>query len=293
MADFLQQVVSGLATGSIYASLALALVLIHRSTQVINFAQGEMATFTTYIAWTLVDRGASYWLAFALTLVAAFVGGVALERVIIRPVERASILTIVMVTIGLLVALNGAMGWIWSPELKSFPSPFPNRGVDVGGVTISLQDVGVLGVTVVVVALLYVFFRYTKLGLAMRAAAVAPDASRLAGVRVSWMLALGWGLAAVLGAVSGMMVAPSVFLEPNMMQVVIIYAFAAAVLGGINSPVGAIVGGLAIGVTINLIGTYADFLGPELNLPVALLILLAVLLVRPSGLFDRVVVQRV
>ncbi|MBA2474870.1 MAG: branched-chain amino acid ABC transporter permease [Actinobacteria bacterium] len=293
MTEFFQQIVSGLASGGVYASLALALVLIHRSTQVINFAQGEMATFATYIAWTLIDRGMSYWPAFVLTLLVAFVGGVAVERVVIRPVERAPVLTVVMVTIGLLVLVNGAMAWLWSPEVKSFPSPFPSRAIDVGGVAISLQDLGILGMTLVTLTLLYLFFRFTKVGLALRAAAVNPESSRLAGVRVSWMLALGWGLAAMLGAVSGMMIAPTSFLEPNMMQVIIIYAFAAAVLGGINSPVGAVVGGLLLGVALNLIGAYAEFLGPELRLPVALAILLAVLLVRPAGLFERAVVKRV
>jgi branched-chain amino acid transport system permease protein len=291
--EFLQQVVSGLASGGIYASLALALVLIYRATDVINFAQGEMATFTTYIAWTLIDRGVPYWPAFVLTLVIAFIGGIAVERIVIRPVERAPVLTIVMVTIGLLVVLNGAMGWIWTPELKSFPSPFPSRGIDIGGVVVSIQDLGVIGVSLVLVALMYGFFTFTKLGLSMRAAAVNPGVSRLLGVRVGWMLALGWGLAAVLGAVSGMMVAPTAFLDPNMMQVVIIYAFAAAVLGGISSPVGAVVGGLLLGVSLNLIGTYAEFLGSELRLPVALAILLLILLVRPSGLFERAVVKRV
>ena len=293
MTEFLQQVVSGLASGGIYASLALALVLIYRATDVINFAQGEMATFTTYIAWTLIDRGVPYWPAFVLTLVIAFIGGIAVERIVIRPVERAPVLTIVMVTIGLLVVLNGAMGWIWTPELKSFPSPFPSRGIDIGGVVVSIQDLGVIGVSIVLVALMYGFFTFTKLGLSMRAAAVNPGVSRLLGVRVGWMLALGWGLAAVLGAVSGMMVAPTAFLDPNMMQVVIIYAFAAAVLGGISSPVGAVVGGLLLGVSLNLIGTYAEFLGSELRLPVALAILLLILLVRPSGLFERAVVKRV
>ncbi len=293
MTEFFQQVVSGLASGGVYASLALALVLIHRATGVINFAQGEMATFTTYIAWTLYDQGLPFWLMFVVTIAFAFAFGVTLERVVVRQVGRSSVLAIVMVTIGLLVLLNGGMGWIWGPDFKAFPSPFPNRGIDVAGVTVSLQDLGVIGVTIVMVALLAAFFRFTKLGLALRAAAVNPEASRLVGVRVGWMLGIGWGLAAVLGAVSGMLVAPTAFLEPNMMQIVIVYAFAAAILGGINSPVGAVAGGLLLGVALNLIGTYADFLGEELRLPVALGILLAVLLVRPAGLFDRVVVKRV
>jgi len=253
--------VTGLADGSIYASLALALVLIYRATEIVNFAQGEMAMFTTYIAWSLIEHhGFSYWPAFFVTLGIAFVGGIGIQRVVIRPVERASPLTIVMATIALLVILNGLASWIWGPDEKIFPSPFPNQTWDIGGVKIAQQDVGVIGVTLGSVVLLWLFFTYTRVGLAMRSAAVAPDASRLLGVRVSWMLALGWGLAAVLGALAGMMAAPSLFVfTPNFMQVILIYAFAAAVLGGIESPVGAVVGGLALGVTINLLGTYVDF----------------------------------
>jgi branched-chain amino acid transport system permease protein len=289
----LQQVVSGLASGAIYASLALALVLIFRSTHVVNFAQGEMAMFTTYIAWELMHRGMSYWPAFALTLVIAFAGGVAVERVLIRPVEQASPIAIVIVTIGLLIAINGLAGWIWGADVKAFPSPFPNKAYDVAGVAVSSEDIGVFAVCVGTVVLLWAFFNFTTLGLAMRAVAINPVASRLMGVRVGWMLALGWGLAAVLGAIAGMMTAPSVFLDPTMMLTVLIYAFAAAVLGGINSPVGAVVGGLLLGVIVNLLGRYVDILGSELRLPSALFVLLVVLLIRPQGLFGHVVVRRV
>jgi branched-chain amino acid transport system permease protein len=293
MAAFLQQVVSGLAQGAIFASLALALVLIYRATDILNFAQGEMATFSTYVAWSLMNHGLSFWPAFALTLLIAFVGGAAVERVLIRPVEHRPEIVIVIVTIGLLIALNGLTGWIWGPEVKAFDSPFPLRTVEVGGVTISLQDVGVLAVCLVTVALLWAFFRFTTLGLVMRAVANSQEASRLLGVRVGMMLALGWGLAAVLGAVAGMMAAPALTLDPNLMLIVLIYAFAAAVLGGIDSPVGAVVGGLALGVVINLLGTYVDFIGGELRLPAALTVLLIVLLVRPQGLFGHRVVRRV
>jgi len=279
--------------GAIYASLALALVLIYRATDVLNFAQGEMATFTTYVAWTLMNHGLSYWPAFALTLAIAFAGGVGVERVLIRPVERRPEVVIVIVTIGLLIALNGLTGWIWGADVKAFDSPFPNDTFEVGGVTISTQDVGTFGVCLATVLLLWAFFRFTTLGLAMRAVANNQNASRLVGVRVGWMLALGWGLAAVLGAVAGMMAAPTVFLDPSMMLVILIYAFAAAVLGGIDSPVGAVVGGLALGVIINLLGAYVDFVGSELRLPTALAVLLLVLLIRPSGLFGHVVVRRV
>ena len=291
--EFFQQITSGLAAGAIYASLALALVLIYRATDVVNFAQGEMATFTTYIAWTLMHHGMPYWPAFALTLLIAFAGGISIERVVIRPVENRPEIAIVIVTIGLLIAINGLTGWIWGAEVKAFDSPFPNETVEVGGVVISEQDIGTFCVCLATVLVLWLFFRFTTLGLAMRAAAVNPSASRLLGVRVGWMLALGWGLAAVLGAVAGMMAAPTAFLDPNMMLVILIYGFAAAVLGGIDNPVGAVVGGLTLGVLVNLLGRYVDFVGEELRLPTALAILLAVLVVRPAGFFGHVVVRRV
>jgi branched-chain amino acid transport system permease protein len=292
--ELAQQIVSGLATGGIYASLALALVIIYRSSGVINFAQGELATFSTFIAWTLVEEGDwPFWAAFFATLAMSFVGGMLLERVLIRPVERAPVLTVVMVTLGLAVATNGAIGWIWGSETRNFPSAFSTRAVHVGGVTFSVQDVGFIAVTLGAVALLYLFFRLTKLGLGLRAAAANPSASRLLGVRVGWMLALGWGIAAMLGALSGMMTAPTAFLDPNMMQGVLLYAFAAAVLGGLDSPIGAVVGGLVLGVVLNLLGTYVDFFGGQMRLVGGLAVILGVLLVRPSGLFGRVAVRRV
>lgn len=293
MSQFFQQVVSGLASGGIFASLALALVLIYRATRAINFAQGEMATVSTFVAWSLVHHGMPFWGAFFLTLALSFVGGVALERVVIRPVENAPVLTVVIVTLGLAIGLNGFTSVQWGSEVKKFPSPFPTRPIHVGGVAFSIQDLGVIGVSVALVLALGAFFRFTKLGLALRAAALNPEASRLVGVRVSWMLALGWGLAAVLGAVSGMMIAPVVFLDPNMMQTVLLYALAAAILGGMDSPVGAVVGGLALGVILNLTGAYVDFIGGTLRLPVALAVILLVLLVRPSGLFGRAAVRKV
>jgi len=294
VAAFFQQVVSGLASGGIYAALALALVLIHRATGVINFAQGEMAMFTTYIAWTLTaNHGWSYWPAFVATLAFAFVLGVGIQRVIIRPIERGPVLTTVIITIGLILVFNGGAGWIWSAEVRAFPSPFPNDTWNIGGVAISQQDVGTIAIVLVMVTLLWAFFQFTKVGLALRASALNPDASRLVGVRVGWMLAIGWGLAALLGAVAGMLAAPTIFLDPNMMQAILIYSFAAAVLGGIDSPLGAVAGGMILGVGLNLIGAYVDFVGADLRLPVALLIILVVLLLRPAGLFGHAVTRRV
>jgi branched-chain amino acid transport system permease protein len=293
MEIFIQQVVSGLATGGIYASLALALVMIYEATDVVNFAQGEMAMFATYIAWTLLNAGVPYWTAFLITVAVAFVGGVVIERMVIRPVENAPILTIVIVTLGLLVIANSVAGWVWTYVQKPFPSPFPKEPIRLGGIVFGAHDVGAITVTLVVLFCIWVFFRFTTLGLAMRAAAQNPVSSRLVGIRVGWMLALGWGLAAIFGAVAGMMVAPVITLDPNMMGGIQIYAFAAATLGGFTSPVGAVLGGFIVGVVENLVGTYVSFIGTELKLTVALVLIIGVLLVRPSGLLGRSVVKRV
>jgi len=253
-----------------------------------------MAMFTTYIAWTLMENhGWSYWPAFAATLVFAFVLGVSVQRVVIAPVASGSVLTVVIMTIGLVLIFNGLAGLIWSAEIRAFPSPFPNETWQIGDVSISQESVGTFAVVLVLVTLLWAFFQFTKIGLALRASALNPEASRLVGVRVGWMLAIGWGLAAMLGAVAGMLAAPSAFLEPTMMQAILIYAFAAAVLGGIDSPFGAIAGGLLLGVGLNLIGTYIDFVGADLRLPVTLLVILVVLLVKPAGLFGKTVTRRV
>jgi branched-chain amino acid transport system permease protein len=294
MADFMQQVVAGLASGGIYGALALALVLIHRATGIINFAQGEMATLSTYIAWTLtVNHGWGYWPAFVFTLGVSFLGGAAVHQTVIRPNEKGSVLRVVIVTIGLLIMINGLVTWIWGGEVRAVESPFPAGTTEIAGVAITTADIGTIAVVLAIVALLWALFQYTKLGLAMRAAAVNPAEARLVGVRVTWMLSFGWGLAAVLGAVAGMLAAPSVFLDPNLMAALLIYAFAAAVLGGIDSPVGAVVGGLTLGVGLNLIGTYVDFVGADLRLPVALLVILVVLLVKPTGIFGKTEVRRV
>jgi branched-chain amino acid transport system permease protein len=289
-----QQTVIGLSSGGIWATLAVALVLIYRSTGVVNFAQGEMAMFSTFVAWSLVHHGLPYWGAFFLTIAISFAGGIAVERAVIRPVERAPVLTVVIVTLGLFFLVNGAARWIWSPETRTLPNAFSTRPISVAGVAFSIQDLGNIAVSLAAVVLLWLFFRFTKLGLAARAAAVNPDASRLVGVRVSWMLALGWGLAAAMGAVSGMLTAPALAsFDQNLMQPVLLYAFAGAVLGGIESPLGAVIGSLLLGVFINLIGTYVDWVGNELRLPVALAVILAVLLVRPAGLLGRVAVRTV
>ena len=291
--EFAEQVAAGLASGAVYASLALALVLIYRSTGAINFAQGEMATFTTFVAWSLMNHGLGFWAAFPIVLAIAFCGGIAIERTLIRPFERAPALTLVIVTLGLALLLNGLMSQIWGGGDRTFNGGFSTRTVKFAGAHISIQYIGMVGVLIVLVALLTVFFRFTKLGLAMRAAALNPDSSRLVGVRVGWMLALGWGLAAAVGAIAGLMIAPIESLGPNMMQVILLYAFAAAVLGGLDSPVGAVVGGLLLGLVITLLGRYVNYIGQTLKLPVALLLILALLIVRPGGLFGRIAARRV
>jgi branched-chain amino acid transport system permease protein len=290
MEAFWHQVLSGLATGGVYASLALALVMIYQATHLVNFAQGEMAMFATYIAWSLIQLGLPYWAAFFVTLALAFGGGVLIERLIIRPIAGADVLSVVIVFIGLLVIFNALAGWIFSYIIKVFPSPFPAEP-PFGNKFIGSHELGVIGVTLVVLVLLFLFFRYTPLGLAMRAAAQNPVSSRLVGIRVGWMLALGWGLAAAVGAVAGMMVAPIVFLDPHMMSGVLLYAFAGALLGGIDNPAGAVVGGFLVGVLENLIGAFV--IGNELKLTVALVLIIGVLVVRPAGLFGRHLVTRV
>jgi len=289
MEAFLHQVLAGLATGGIYASLALALVMIYQATHLVNFAQGEMAMFATYFAWSLINAGMPYWPAFLLTVVFAFLLGVVIERVIIRPVENSPVLAIVVVFIALLVILNSVTGWIFSYTIKTFPSPFPEQ--PIFGSYITSHQGGAIGVTLVVLLLLYLFFRFTPLGLAMRAAAQNPESARLVGIRVGWMLALGWGLAAAIGGVAGMMVAPIVFLDPNMMGGVLLYAFAAALVGGIDNPAGAVFGGFLVGVLENVLGAFV--IGNELKLAVALVLIIGVLVVKPSGFFGKVLVTRV
>ena len=290
MSGLAHQVISGLASGSIYAAVALALVMIYQATHHVNFAQGEMATLSTYICLTLINAGVPYWGAFVITVIVSFIMGAVVERVLIRPVNNAPILTVVGVFIGLLLVINATDGWIFDYIIKPFPSPFGGGQPMLDGF-ISSHELGETGVTLLVLLLVYLFFRHTTLGLAMRAAAFNPTSARLCGVRVNRMLALGWGLAAAIGAVAGMMVAPIVFLDPNMMFGILIYAFAGALLGGIDSPLGAVIGGFVVGVLENVFGAYV--VGTELKLTVALIIIVAVLLVKPAGLLGRPVQSRV
>ena len=284
------QLIAGIATGGIYAAVALSLVMIYQATHHVNFAQGEMATLSTYIALTLIQAGLPYWVAFFATVVASFVIGVLVERILMRPVQHAPVLTHVGVFIGLLLIIGNATGWIFGYTTKVFPTPFESEGPLLGGL-VSAHELGSTAVTLAVLILVYLFFRHTTLGLAMRAAAYNPASARLVGIRVGWMLALGWGLAAAIGGVAGMLVAPVVFLDPTMMAGILLYAFAGALVGGIDNPMGSVLGGFAVGVLENLAGAYV--VGTELKLTVALAIIIGVLLVRPAGLFGRVVLSRV
>ena len=289
LAGVLHQIMSGIATGGIYASVALALVMIYQSTHHVNFAQGEMATFSTYIALTLINAGIPYWIALGATVVASFIVGVAIERVLMRPLANAPVLASVGVFVGLLLVINSLSGWFFDYTIKQFPTPFPDHPM-LGGY-LSGHELGSTAVTLIVLIGVYLFFRHTRLGLAMRGAAFNASSSRLVGVRVGWMLALGWGLAASIGAIAGCMVAPSVFLDPNMMAGILLYAFAGALLGGIDSPLGSVRGGVAVGVIANLGGAY--LVGTELKLTLALVIIVAVLTIRPTGLLGRKVTSRV
>lgn len=290
MEGFLLQVFAGLANGIIYGSVALALVMIFQATHHINFAQGEMATFSTFVAWWLMQQGWPYWGAFFFTVAVSFAGGLLVQRIILRPIEKAPVLTNVLVFIGLLLIFNALSGWLFDFTVKAFDSPFAKDSF-LETKYFSAHQVGSAGVLVVMLLLLFAFFRFTPIGLAMRAAAQNPDSARLVGIRVSWMLGLGWGLAAAIGAVAGMMVAPVVFLDPNMMGGILLYGFAAALLGGVDNPVGAVIGGFIVGVLENLLGAYV--IGTELKLTVALVLIVATLTLRPAGLFGKKVVVRV
>ena len=292
MDQFIQQVATGLSTGSLYAILALAIVLIYRSTSVVNFAQGEMAMLTTFIAWSYINWELPFWGAFFLTLLVAFLLGALIELTIMRPVENAPPLNSIIITLGLFTALSSIALRIWQGQPKAFPSPavFNGAPLELGPAVISRPNIGVFCMAILIMIAIYLLFSRTKVGLAMRAAAQNRVASELVGIRVGRMLALGWGLSAMVGAAAGMLLAPTIFLSPSMMQGILLFAFAAAVLGGLDSPVGAIVGGLTLGVVQNLAGTYID---SKIDITVAFIVIIAVLLVRPKGIFGKQTMERV
>ncbi len=289
---FLQQVFAGIATGAIYACMALSVVMIYQAIHHLNFAQGEMAMFSTFIAWQLMEWGMPYWAAFPLTVAVSFVGGFALERIVFKPIENAPVLSHIVIFIALFAIINSMAGYIWDFTIKSVASPF-GTGPFLGWSLLSAHQAGMIGVTLCILVLLWGFFAFTRVGLAMRAAAANPESARLVGIRVSRMTALGWGMAAAIGAVAGILIAPVVFLEPNMMLSILLYGFAGAVLGGLTSPLGAVLGGFAVGVIENLAGTYIPVVGAELKLTIALFLIVLVLVFKPEGLMGRRVVQRV
>jgi len=288
MEGFLYQLFAGLAMGGIYACMGLALVIIYQATHVVNFAQGEMAMLSTYLAWTLLGTGMPYWVAMILTLLASFAVGALVELLVIRRIPKESPLAVVIAMVGLLVIINSMVGWVFTYDTKDFHTPFSGKSPVP---MLSSHEFGALLVTLVVMGLVFLFFRFTRIGLGMRAAAANPVSAKLVGISVGGMLSLGWGLAASVGAVAGVMTAPFVYLDPNMMMSIIIYAFAGALLGGITNPWGAVIGGFMVGIFENLVGAYV--VGSELKLSVALALIVAIVTMKPEGLFGRRVVHRV
>lgn len=289
MEALLHQLVAGLATGCIYGLIGLALVVVHRSTHHINFAQGEMAMFSTYGAWALIQAGLSFWWTFVVVLALSFATAALLEKAVIRRLQRAGPVATVSAFIGLLMIVHSMAGYIWGHDVRQFPSPFPD--LSIAGGLISGHQIGVAAVTVALLTVLWAFFRFTRIGLAMKASVQNPESALLSGISTASMYALGWGLAAAIGAAAGMLIAPQLYLDTHMMSGVLIYGLAAALLGGIDSPPGAVLGGLLVGVAENLLGAYVT--GTELKLTVALFLIVAVLMLRPQGLIGRKSAMRV
>lgn len=293
MTFFLEQLIIGLSSGGIYAIMALSLVMIYKSTGHVNLAQGEMAVFSTFIAWTLLQMGVPIWPAILITVAASFLGGLLLERLVIRPFAQSDDLVVVAVFVGLFLGVHSLAGAIWNYEVKPFPSAFSDGSIKLmDNLSIRAHTLGSLLMTGAVLGVTWFFFRYTRLGLALRAAADNQESSRLVGINVSFMLALGWGLAAGIGAIAGVMIAPVTFLDPGIGLAPLIFALAGALLGGITSPFGAALGGLIVGVLEALISAYVPY-GIEFRELIALMLIMSVLLVRPAGLFGEIVTRRV
>jgi len=290
--EFLQFTLSGIVFGMVYAAIALSLVLIWRGTRLLNFAQGGMAMLTTYVAIEVIYKTHSYWAGFVVALVAGLVLGAICELTVVRPTTGKPELNAVIVTIGLLILIEGLAGILFGGQYRSFPAAFSITGIKVGGTPIGVSpfDVFVAAAVLVTTLALAVVFRYTSAGLRMRAAAFNPTIARLSGIRVARVLTVGWALAGLLGALAGVLVSPSTFLYPNSMDTIFVFGFTAAVIGGLDSPVGAVVGGLLLGVALSYAGGY---LGSNVTVLFALGILVAVLMVRPDGLFAGARMRRV
>jgi branched-chain amino acid transport system permease protein len=282
---FIDLTLNGISTGAVYAAVALALVLIWRATRILNFAQGGMLMVTTFIASGVIASSGSYWLGFAVALASGLALGAIVERVLIRRVEGGPPLNAVIVALGLLILLQAGAGMIWGNTPRSFPPAFSILGYEVGGTRLLFAPNDTFTVLVVfaVAAGLAVLFRYTTLGLKMRAAALAPEIARMLGVRVGHMFTLGWAFAAFVGSLAGLLVAPSVFVGPNQFDPILIFGFTAAVIGGLDSPAGAVVGGIVLGLVLSYVSGYE---GASLVTLAALVVLVAVLMIRPGGLFS-------
>ena len=292
MRQFLVLTLNGLSAGMVYAALALALVLIWRATRIVNFAQGAMAMFTTYIALGVMQATGSYWLGFGAAIGAGLVLGAVVERVLVRRVAQGPPLNAVILTLGLLLFLQAIVPMIYGGQIRSFPPAVSYVGLRIGDTVIPYSpfDLFTLGSVLVTMLLLYALFKFTSVGLQMRAAAFAPEVARLLGVRVGRMLTLGWALASAAGALAGVLVAPVVLLSPNSLDPVLVFGFVAAILGGLDSPVGALAGGLGLGLALSYVGGYV---GVDLETAGALLILIVVLMVRPEGIFANIRHRRV
>jgi branched-chain amino acid transport system permease protein len=292
MQEFLEFTLGGVSQGMVYAAIALSLVLIWRGTRVLNYSQGGMAMFTTYVALIVINQTHNYWLGFIVALAAGLALGAVLEITVVRPVERKPPLNAVIVTIGLLIFLEGLAGMIYGGSFRSFPPAFSIRGLSAGHLALGLSRYGLFTIAAVVVAaaVLGAVFRYTAVGLRLRATAFNPDVARLLGVRTGRVLTLGWGLAGVFGALAGVLVSPTTFLYPNSMDLIFVLGFTAAVIGGLESPLGAIIGGLVLGILLNYVSGYVS---SALVDPAGLVILVGVLMLRPSGLFSTSTVRRV
>ncbi len=291
--QLLQEIVDGLSTGAIYAALALALVLVFRSTGVVNFAQAEMATVSAYLAWSMASRGLSPWLAVAAAIAVSLVLGALVERLVMRRFEGFEPLITITVTVAILICLAGLITLVWGADLKTFPPLFPDGTLSLGGLRLPYAVLGTLGVLALVILALQLLFMRTRFGLALRAVADNPRSAALSGLPVGNLLMAGWALAAAVGALAACLVAPKLYLSPEMMNTVLIYALAAAVLGGLDSPLGAVVAAGIIGVTESLAGSHIALIGNDLRIAVPLVLMAVVLLVRPQGLFGRQEVERV
>jgi len=290
--QFVNLTLSGISNGMIFAAVALALVLIWRATRIINFAQGAMLMFTTFVAKEVIDQTGSYWWGFVAALACGFVFGAVVELVVVRPVENKPPLNAVIVTLGLLILIQAGAGMLFGVTPSSFPPSFGIRGFVIDGqrLLFSSTDLFIVLSIFGLALVLLLLFRGTTIGLQMRASAFEPEVARMLGVRVSWMLTLGWGLAAVAGALAGVLIAPQVFLGPYQFDPFLVYGFTAAVIGGLDSPVGAVVGGLVLGLTLSYLGGYVDTSLVTLG---ALGALILVLMAKPEGLFTRTTARKV